>query len=135
MSDVIIRKALEIKLAAMSPALATAYENANFIPVTGTPYQQVNLLLAQPDNQTMGSQFYRAVGVFQISLCYPINTGANAAQARAELLKTHFKRGTSMVETGLTVIVTQTPSITSGMVVGDRYILPISIFYQCDINL
>lgn len=135
MSDVTIRRALEKRLAALAPSVSTAYENVTFTPVTGTAYQRANMLPAQPDNQTISASYYRAVGIFQVSLCYPIGTGANAAQARAELTKTHFKRGTTMLESGLTVIVTQTPTIAAGFVDGDRYIVPVTIFYSCDINL
>ena len=37
MSLPLIRSALEVALAAMSPNLDTAYQNADFTPVIGTP--------------------------------------------------------------------------------------------------
>lgn len=135
MSQVKIRAAFEKRLATMSPALATAYENVDFVPVTGTPFQRTNLLPAMPDNTTKGASFYREQGLFQVTLCYPLNKGANAAQARAELVKTHFMRGTSMVESGLVVNVTNTPTIAPAFTDGDRYVIPISIYYIADINL
>ena len=45
MSLSIIRKALEQRLAALAPAIATAYENAPFVPAVGTPYQRVSMAL------------------------------------------------------------------------------------------
>jgi hypothetical protein len=134
MSLVIISRALEKKLALLTPALATAYENKDFTPVNGTAYQKANLLPATPDNQTIGSGYYKERGVFQVTLCYPQNANALDARTRAELLKAHFERGTTMVESGLTVIVTLTPSIAPAFIADARYCMPVSIFYECDIN-
>jgi hypothetical protein len=84
MSTVSIRKALEIKLAALSPSLATAYENAAFTPpAAGTPYQEAYLLPGRPDNAEMGAKNYLEVGVFQVTLKYPLGNGTADAQARA----------------------------------------------------
>lgn len=117
------------------PALATAYEGVDFTPIVGTPYQKVNLLPATPDNSTQGASYYRELGVFQITLCYPKGVGANAAQTRAELIKTQFKRATTMIESGLRVIVINTPTISPAFIDGDRYCIPVSVYYQCDINI
>lgn len=133
MSLILIRKAFEKKLATAVPNLSTAYENVAFTPVAGTPYQQVNLLPAQPDNSTLGGAFYREVGLFQVLLYYPNANGPLAAQMQAEVIKQLFKRGTSMVEGGITVNVIRTPAIAPAIQDVDRYVIPISIYYQCDI--
>jgi hypothetical protein len=135
MSIAAIRKALEVKLAAMSPAVATVYENTEYTPVAGTPYQRANLLPAEPDNSTQGSTYYREQGIFQVTLCYPQKVGPGTALARAEALRTHFKRGTTMEKDGLTVIVMRTPNIMPAYIEADRYCIPVSIQYQCDVNL
>ena len=57
MSIVAIRALLESRLAAITPALATAFENFPFTPINGTPWQRVNLMAAQPLNPTMGDGF------------------------------------------------------------------------------
>jgi hypothetical protein len=144
MSTVSIRKALESRLAALLPVLDSntaernngiAYENSPFTPVNGTPYQEVFLLPAQPDNGQMGSKNYIEVGLLQVNLCYPLGTGPAAAQARAELVKTHFKRGTTMVQDNINVIVIRTPQVSPGFRRDDRYIIPVSIYYQAHISL
>lgn len=134
MSIQLIRKALEKRLGTLAPALATAYENASFTPVAGTPYQRVNLLPATPDNTTLGDAYYRETGIFQVTLLYPANAGPGTAEARAEAVKAHFKRGTSMTESGVTTLITRTPAIAGGFQDGDRYAVPISITYQAEIN-
>lgn len=134
MSNQIIRRALEKRLAAMSPALATAYENVEFTPTVGTPYQSVNLLPAQPEDAVHGSSIYFERGVFQITLRYPIGTGPAAAEARAQLVRQQFKRGTSMTESGITVLVVGTPVVAPPMSVDDRYCIPISVRFQAQIS-
>lgn len=135
MSQLSIRRALEQRLAAMSPSLATAFENVPFTPTPGTPYQRANLLPAEPDNQTHGAATYFELGVFQITLCYPHGVGPGAVEARVDLVKTQFKRGVSLVESGVTVNIIRTPTVAPAMPDGDRFLVPISVRYQAQINL
>lgn len=125
--------ALETHLNALSPALQTALENKKFTPTTGTPYQRVNLLPATPDNSSQGQHHYREIGLMQVMLCYPVGNGRANAIARAELLRTHFKRGLTLTNETLQVIITQTPAIGGAFIDNDWYMVPVSIYYQSDI--
>lgn len=130
MSAVLIRSALEVALAAMSPALATAYENAPYTPVSGTPYQRVTVLLAEPANPEINS-YHREQGFMQVDLSYPLNAGPAAAEARAELIRDTFYRGASFTASGVTTTVERTPEIMPGRVEDDRYVKPVRIrFYS-----
>lgn len=133
MSITLIRKALEKRLAALAPALATAFENSAYIPTPGTPYQRVNLLPNVPDNSIAGTAVYIERGLLQITLCYAIGTGPGAAEAQAQLIRAHFKRGTSMTESGVTVIVTDSPRVSPSLIDGDRYCIPVSVPWQAQI--
>jgi hypothetical protein len=132
MSITSVRAALEVKLAAMTPALATAYENAPYTPVAGTPYQAV-YLLPIVENPTMGDGYYRHSGIFQISLFYPIGAGTKTITDRAALIQTAFKRGTAMTSGAVTVRVTGTPDIGQARVDGDRFFLPVKIIWMAGI--
>jgi hypothetical protein len=134
MSIINVRAALETKLNGMTPALPTVWENTPYTPVVGTPYQQAWLLPATPDNPTLGDGFYREQGIFQITLMYPLQAGSAAAAARAELIRTTFKRGTSMVSGAVTVRIDKTPEISSGRVDGDRFAVPVKIRWFAGIN-
>jgi hypothetical protein len=134
MSLVLVRKALEKHLAALLPVISIAYENASFTPVVGTPYQKVDLLPNSPDNRVMGASVYWERGVFQVKLMYPQGSGTAAAGARAELLRNHFRRGTTLAESGVNVQITDTPTIHGALNEGDRYAVPVSIYYQAQIN-
>lgn len=129
-----IRTALESKLNGISPALSTAWQNVAFTPVAGTPYQRVFLMPAEPDNPTMGDDFYREQGILQVSLMYPLQAGAGVAEARAEKIRTAFKRGTSMVSGSITVRISRTPEIGQGRVDGDRWHVPVKCTYFAGIN-
>ena len=143
-----VRIALETKLATITPALSTAYENVPFTPVTGTAYQAAYLLPATPANPTMGDGYYREQGIFQVTLMYPLQAGPKTAAARAELIRAAFKRGTSITIDGIdnwydyffspfggitTTIVDRTPEIGQGRVDGDRWALPVKIRWYAGI--
>lgn len=87
MSAIKIRAALETALNGMSPSLATAWENNAFAPpIATTAYQRAAVLFAEPDNQEFGSS-YMEQGIFQVTLCYPLQTGVGAAASRAESVR------------------------------------------------
>lgn len=133
MSVVKIRAALETRLNAMSPAIATAWEGIPYTPITGTPYQQVNLLLADSENPTLGDAMYRQAGLMQVLLCYPPGVGAKAAATRAELVRDWFPRGLGLSSGGQSVLIDRTPSIAPALIDGDRYRVPVSIYFTADI--
>lgn len=131
MSAVSIRAALESALDAMSPALATAWENTPYTPVAGTDYQRVYLLLAEPASLEMHKRIHREQGFLQISLCYPLGIGPSAATARAELIRATFYAGRTFTSGGFTAVIDGTPEIAPAAIEDDRYVLPVRVrFYS-----
>lgn len=133
MSVVAIRAALETALNGMSPALSAAWENAQFVPVAGTAYQQVHVLFATPSNREFGDR-YQETGYMQVKLMYPLSVGTSAIAARAQLLRTTFKRGNTFASGGVTTMITETPEIAPGAVEGDRYGVPVKIRFVAQVN-
>jgi len=133
MSIASIRTTLETKLNSMAPALATAWQNVKYDPVSGTPYQACYLMPATPSNPTIGDGFYREQGIFQVSLFYPLLAGPGVAETRAELIRTTFKRGTAMASGSIKVMVDTTPEIGQGIVDGDRWHVPVKIRWSAGI--
>lgn len=125
-----LRAALEVALNSISPALATQFENVPMTPAAGTPYQRVNLLRATPENPAIGAGMHRDIGVMQVTLCYPIGAGPQAAETRAEAIRTAFARGASFTSGAVTVHITTTPNIGPAYVEADRYCVPVSIRYH-----
>jgi len=127
MSSVSIRAALETAFAAITPTLSTAWENVDFTPpVTSTAYQAVTLMFAQPDNASYGAG-YRELGIMQIDLNYPQQSGPAAAYTRAELLRSTFVRGATFSSGGVSVVIDRTPEIMAGRNDGGRYVLPVRV--------
>lgn len=113
MSAPSIRSALETALDGMSPALATAWEDDGpFAPTVGTPWQSVNVLFADPRALEMTGRWHEEPGIMQVSLFYPPSKGSGAIEARAELIRTTFKHGNNYTSGGITVTVSNTPSIS-----------------------
>lgn len=134
MNDINIRRALEKTLAALTPALSTAFENAKFTPVVGTPYQRVNLLRASPSDLEMSRTLTELSGIFQVTLFYPTLTGTKDIEERAELVKALFKPPMSIVESGTVVNIFKTAKIAPGYIDEDRFIIPISIPWTAQVT-
>lgn len=137
MSVVSIKAALEIALNAMTPAMQTEWPNVTFSATANVPFQSVGFLFAEPRNAEMGSR-HQELGYMQVRLMYPLlpTSGAGIAlqMARAELIRTTFKRGNTFASGGITVLVTGTPEIAPGMIDGDRYSMPVRIRFMAQIN-
>lgn len=114
----------------MTPSLATAAESVSFTPVSGVPYQKIQTVPRKPENPTLGDDYFRDVGEFQVFLCYPSNQGVDAVQTRADAVRNHFKRGTTLIENDVEVLITRTPQIAGNMIIGDRVIVPVLITYS-----
>jgi len=123
-----IKAALETRLKAMPGALATAWENVKFDP-PADPYQRADLLPATTENPTMGSAMYREIGVFQVTLFYPLDGGGGVVYAMAEAIRDWFPRGASFSSGGITVIISDTGSIGPKYREDDRFVLPVSLRY------
>lgn len=125
-----IQAALEKRLATMTPELATAYENEVFTPVTGTPYQKITQLPNNPVDHAISLDVTEDRGIFQVSLMYPIGSGRGAAQARAQAIRDHFPLALVLTEGTTKVEVSRTVSVGTGYPDGDRYMVPVSIYWK-----
>ena len=129
MSTLLITEALETALNGMSPALATAWENIEFAPVVGTPYQRVWFMPFVVKTPEV-TKSHQVVSYFQIDLMYPELQGSGAVLARAELIKALFKKSSTFTNGGVTVTITEPPTIGSGSVDGDRWKVCVKIYYS-----
>jgi hypothetical protein len=117
----------------MSGVLPTSYENTVYEPKSGTAFQVVSLLPATVENPSIGAELHREVGIFQVTLHYPVNSGPADSATMAENIRTRFKRGTTITKDGVTVMIDATPSIARGIIEGDRWLVAVSIPYMANI--
>lgn len=129
-----IRQALEVRVAALTPQLSTQWENDTFVPVAGTPYQNVNILFADPNNPEWG-RAYQEIGYVQITLRYPLGGGAADIQARAQAIRDWFYKGLQLTANGITVTVNKTPTIGGSFNDGDRYCIPVKVRFFANVSL
>lgn len=130
-----IRSALETRLSATMPAASCSFENVDFTKTAGVTYQRSNLRPNIPDDAQIGSKVFFERGIYQVTVCAPAGTGPAACEARAQLVKDAFKRGTSLVESGVTVVIMNAPSVSSAMIDGDRFCIPVSMRYQSQVTV
>jgi len=114
-------------------ASLTAYHNSNFPVVSGVPYQLTHMITFKPDEPTQGGGYYREHGVFQVTLVYPAGVGIGAMTARAELIRSYFKKGTTLVNSGVKTIIPNTPEFGYMQGSSSDVSLPVKIGYRADI--
>jgi hypothetical protein len=105
------------------------YENAPYTPTAGVPYAACYLMMATPLNIEIGPGFTDQ-GIFQITLFYPINAGATAAQAHAQRIRDAFPFRASFVSGGTTVNIIATPEVAPARAVDDRFSVPVKVRFQ-----
>ena len=124
------RLAFEEAINAISPTIATAYENVSFTPSSAVPYQELYDIPASNDHLFTNSSEFECLGIFQITLKYPSGKGAKHVSNRAELYVSSFPVGTVLTKGTTKVHIIQTPKVNILGVNGDRYSVAVSINYK-----
>ena len=130
-----VRKAFEKMLVDLPNGLGsanTAYENTSFTPVSKQPYQLSKLVPLSVENPTLGDNYHREVGFYQVVLSYPKGEGVGNITTMAELVQDYFKRGTTLVEGSDKIIVDRTPQISPVYINDTRAEITIRIRYYSD---
>lgn len=122
-----IRAAFDKALATIDPSLPTQHGDETFNPPK-EPYQRAHLLAGTPDTPTMGDGMYIENGFYQVMLCYPRGQGEGDILRRGDLIRSHFKRGLTLQQAGVTVTVTAT-STGPSIIDGDRNCRAVRIFW------
>lgn len=122
-----IRAALESRLNGMTPTLATAWENVPYSPTTGTPWQQVNLLVNTPVDHAINFDVGEQRGILQVVLYYPEGVGSATAAARAQAVATRFAPPQTLTSGGTKVEILSTAHIGTARAVDEWYAIPVSI--------
>lgn len=131
MSETNIEIALLARLKAMLPAISTAWPNMGFTPVTGTPWQRVAVLRAEPlaaFHGSTGKPVYRS-GILSVTLFYPPEQGSGAAMTRAEAIVAHFPRALSLSQGDTSLRIADEPRILPALPEAAWYALPVHIPY------
>ena len=128
-----IRTLLEQKLSTIMPPIGTMYENlpsSYYTPISGTPYQSVNMIYAEPEDLAITNDMIKDSGIMQINLYYPIGSGSKAVEDRAKLIRSAFTNGLNLTDDTVTVKISKTPSVNNMGQLSDRYVYVVSIYYK-----
>lgn len=110
--------------------IVTVVEGQEYTPIVNTPYQELYLLPSSDDNIFINEAGYQSLGLFQISLYYPISGGMGAMLERVEDIKAVFKSDFSFVEDGLRVNILRDLEVVNLGVDGDRFVYAIRVKYK-----
>ena len=108
--------AFEEAINAITPTIATVYENVSFTPTINVPYQELYDIPSSNDHLFINSANYEALGVFQITLRYPSGKGTKDVSNRAELYVSSFPVGTKLTSTRSQLAKNIAKSLNYGMV-------------------
>jgi hypothetical protein len=101
--------------------------------VAGQPYQKAHLLPAEPGGREIGPN-YLEQGIFQVSLFFPLLQSPAGSDAQPALIRTAFRRGTSLSSGGVTTNILDWPAKAPGYEDGDRWVVPVSIPYRAQVT-
>lgn len=122
-----IKRAAERHLSNLSPAVSTAWEGVSFNPPANQMYQRVQFLVRAVTDPVLGKGFHRENISLQVFISGMANKGSAEVLARAELVREHFAKGTTFLESDIRVHVLRTPQISGTSISGDRIICPVLI--------
>lgn len=112
-----------------SPAIPVAWPNIDFTPPSSGKWIRLHQIPAPTvplSVDTGGANEY--LGVTQISVFWPLNTGLVQPKEVAAQIIDHFSRGTRIERESVTVEITQ--AYCSAPIYEDRVMIPVTIFYR-----
>lgn len=121
-----IKRACEKHLATLTPSLPTGFEGVDFTP-PNTMYQRCQFVVNTPDDPVFGTGYHRERVEFQVFVVDVSGKGTTSAIQRAELIRNHFAKGTTLVESGTPVHILSTPQIAGTKISQGRVIVPVLI--------
>lgn len=135
MSNSVVRAAIEGRLkawaAAQTPPIPIAFENVNYVPVTGASYIRGFLLPADTINPSVGGLHKQYHGMYQVSLYAPEGKGIGDIEAITKGIEVLFKAPTTIEKFGRKVNITRTPAVSKGMPDGAGFFMtPVTIWYH-----
>lgn len=122
-----IKKALERRLAAITPSVPTGFENVEFNPPVNSMYQRCQFTINTPEDPVLASGFSRERLQMQVFIADMKGKGTAGVIARAELIRNTFAKGLSLVEGNTRIYVLRTPQIGSVFPTQDRILIPVII--------
>ena len=124
------------KINSIIPTIDTVLEGtASYTPTAGKEYQELYYLPAINDSQNIDNPDYFNRGIFQITLKYPNKQGLSKILDKCDLYVNAFAKGTKFTFQGITIAITETPTIVNLGNESDRVVYVVSINYKAYVDL
>lgn len=131
-------KALKTRLTAASPGAAVsassvAWPNVNFDPTTGTRWYRATIIPGIPTAPELStSSRNRHIGIFQIDIFDPVGNGDGLAIEEGERIVACFKRGTTLTESGVVVMI-EKAYLSTPIEEEEWYHVPVMIQFRANV--
>jgi hypothetical protein len=104
MSLTAAKKGVRVDAAALFPGVSIEYENSPVTPAAGAKWIQIYALDGKPRVNSLGTGGDNRVNtITQVTINYPVGTGAGAADTDYETLQARFPAGSSITQDGQAV--------------------------------
>ena len=124
------------KINSIIPTIDTVLEGTtSYTPTAGKEYQELYYLPAINDSQNIDNPDYFNRGIFQITLKYPNKQGLSKILDKCDLYVNAFAKGTKFTFQGITIAITETPTLVNLGNESDRVVYAISINYKAYVDL
>jgi hypothetical protein len=130
MSQALIRKAFETRLKtwadAQTPAIPVAWQNVPFTPPSGR-YLRAFTIPSHTTSEQLDRTDRQFFGIFQVTLCMNLGTGAAAAESLSASISAYFAH--TFTQDTVRVWLTQPFSPAPQLDEPDRFTVPVSAPY------
>lgn len=139
MTDTFIEETLITALKTLTKYITstnTAYQNESFTPPAEGGWYEVDFLPAPPVQSELGeSGQNRWTGLFQVTICVPLNSGKEMSNYRYNMIAGLFKRGSFFSGVEVVNIHRSTNLLSEHEGVNQaHYRLPVRIEYKADLE-
>lgn len=136
MSHAIIASIYEAKLLAWSKARAepikVVFENIQYDPADGETYLRAFMLPGDTASSTLAGDHRAFIGVYQVSIVAPANTGKTKTNPLVAELTKLFPLYVRDTKAGLTVVTMSPVDSGPGITDPPTYTVPVSFEYRAD---
>ncbi len=112
---------------AQTPAIPIAWPNVAFTPPAGR-YVRSHVLPSPEEYLFFANTGREFRGIYQVSLCLPINTGSGAAETLAASMAAAFSA--SFTQSGLRIYLLRPFSCAPAITEESRYVVPVSTQFK-----
>lgn len=109
------------------------FENFTYNSIPGKPFINVWFMFAKTQNPTIlapsEAEQILETGYVQLNLQFPLNGGPGPCDAVAQSIRSTFRRGLAFTLSTGVLIVQTTPSVSPGRIEGDRWFVPVKIYF------